>query len=177
MLWTHLLMESFRQRKKGRIINIASRSATVNAPFCVNYGAAKAALVRAVGCLQLELDNDGFSDIQIFALHPGATKTGLQKGLEPDVAQAYPRAAELYVKFCSHFKCKPSLCGQTCVFLATGKASALRGRYFDCEQDIGYVSRMGDVIRDQNLYDLKVDFLGGLPNDGGTVPDSILFEL
>lgn len=170
-------MDSFRQRRKGKIINIASRSATVNAPFCVNYGAAKAALVRAAGCLQLELDNDGLSGIQIYSLHPGATKTGIQKALPDDVAKVYPEVAEAYVKFCSQFKCKPGLCGQTCVFLATGRGSALRGKYFDCEQDVEYVSQMGDAIREQNLYELKVEFLGGLPNDGGTMPDSILSEL
>lgn len=53
----------------------------------------------------------------------------------------------------------------------------MKGRYFDCEQDIGYVSSMGHVIREQELYDLKVEFLGGLPNDGGTMPDTMMHEL
>lgn len=149
----------------------------MNGIFCVSYGAAKAALVRATGCLQAELDMDGFSDIHVFALHPGATRTGIQKPIDADVAKIYPKGAEMYEKFCKQFKCKPSLCGQTCVFLATGQGRALAGRYFDCEQDVGYVSSMGDVIQEQNLYDLKVEFLGGLPNDGGSVPDSILDSL
>ncbi|KFZ05136.1 hypothetical protein V501_08656 [Pseudogymnoascus sp. VKM F-4519 (FW-2642)] len=177
MLWTHMLIPEFRRRGHGRIINIASRSATVNSPFSANYAAAKAALVRANGCLQFEQDMDGFHDIEIYSLHPGATKTGIQKALDQDVAEAYPAGAAAYAKFTKAFKCEPALCGQTCVFLAAGRGTALKGRYFDCEQDVGYVASMGGVIREQGLYELKVEFLGGLPNDGGTMPDSMLNEL
>jgi NAD(P)-dependent dehydrogenase (short-subunit alcohol dehydrogenase family) len=173
----HILTASFRQRKKGTIINIASRSATVNSPFSANYAAAKAALVRASGCLQFELDMDGLEDIGIYSLHPGATKTNIQKPLPQDVAARYPEAAEAYAKFTAQFPCDPSLCGQTCVYLAAGRGKALRGRYFDCEQDVGYVSSMRDLIKEEHLYELKVDFLGGLPNDGGNMPDSLLTEL
>lgn len=177
MLWLHILTESFRERKRGVIINIASRSATVNSPFSANYAAAKAALVRASGCIQFELAVDGLEDIDIYSVHPGATKTNLQKPLAPDVAAQYPKVAEAYLKFTANFPCSPSLCGQTCVFLAAGRGRALRGRYFDCEQDVGYVATMGDTIREQQLYELKVEFLGGLPNDGGNMPDSLLMEL
>ncbi|KAH7137041.1 short chain dehydrogenase/reductase-like protein SDR [Dactylonectria estremocensis] len=176
MLWTHMLLPAFRARGHGRIINIASRSATVNLPFSANYAAAKAALVRANGCIQLELDMDGFDEIEIYSLHPGATKTGIQKGLSSDIAAVYPKAAAAYKSFCAQFKCEPALCGQTCVFLAAGRGTALKGRYLDCEQDIGYVVSMGDHVREHGLYELKVDFLGGLPNDGGTMPDAGIKE-
>ena len=51
----------------------------------------------------------------------------------------------------------------------------LKGKYFDCEQDIGTVVAAGaEEINGKQLYELKVEFLGGLENDGGTVPDSAL---
>lgn len=59
------------------------------------------------------------------------------------------------------------MCGQTCAFLSTGRGKVLAGRYFDCEQDIEVVLAAGREGL-EGLYDLKVDFLGGLPNDGGT---------
>jgi len=176
MLWIHMLINKFRERKRGTIISIASRAGTVSIPFGINYAAAKGALIRATSCLQLELDMDGFEDIHCFALHPGATNTGIQKPIAPDVAARYPGFADVYVKFCKLFCCTPALCGQTCVFLATGKAKALKGRYFDCEQDIGYVSTMGEEIQAKDLYSLKTEFLGGLPNDGGTVKDDALSD-
>jgi hypothetical protein len=63
------------------------------------------------------------------------------------------------------------------VFLATGEGkTVLKGRYFDCEQDIGTVVAAGpeEIRGPKQLYELKVEFLGGLPNDGGTVPDAAL---
>jgi hypothetical protein len=63
------------------------------------------------------------------------------------------------------------------VFLACGEGKdVLRGKYFDCEQDIGTVVAAGaDEIRGpKRLYELKVEFLGGLPDDGGNVPDDAL---
>jgi hypothetical protein len=54
------------------------------------------------------------------------------------------------------------------VYLATGKAKdVLSGKYWDCEQDIDYVVRHGKEVKDNELYDLKVDFVG-LKNTGGT---------
>ena len=59
--------------------------------------------------------------------------------------------------------------GQTCVYLATGRAKhVLKGKYFDCEQDIQTVVDHAEEVPKNDLYELKVEFLGGLPNDGGT---------
>ena len=76
-------------------------------------------------------------------------------------------------KFQKHFRCVPDVCGQTCAFLSTGRGKALSGKYFDCEQDIGTVLAAGREAL-EGLYDLKVDFLGGLPNDGGTASSTLL---
>lgn len=169
----------------------ASRSGTTTHPFCISYNSAKAALIRFTACLQSELDVDGLDGIHTYALHPGANKTGLQ-GPPPnhlqtplinveappaDVAAAYPGFAHAYTEFSKLFKCKTRLCGQTCVYLACGEAKdVLKGRYFDCEQDIGAVVAAGpeEIRGPKGLYELKVEFLGGLPNDGGTVPDDAL---
>lgn len=51
---------------------------TVNTPFGTQYGSGKAALIRAVGCIQEELDLDGEKNIHVYALHPGGVLSGLQ---------------------------------------------------------------------------------------------------
>jgi hypothetical protein len=88
--------------------------------------------------------------------------------IDPAVAERYPEMAEKWKSFHKQFKVLPTLCGQTCAFLSTGKGKALAGKYFDCEQDIGTVLEAAKEDGLSGLYDLKVDFLGGLPNDGGT---------
>src|SRR5579859_2425665 len=89
MIMIHLILPGMKERKKGCIINIASRYAsksilltnsagTVTGPLSVHYYAGKAAVIRATGCIQAELDLQGYNDIHLYALHPGACKTGLQ---------------------------------------------------------------------------------------------------
>lgn len=55
-----------------------SRAGTVTGPLSVHYYSGKAALIRATGCIQAELDLLGFDNIHLYALHPGGCKTGLQ---------------------------------------------------------------------------------------------------
>lgn len=84
-----------------------------------------------------------------------------------DVKERFPDIAAKWATFHKRFRVLPSLCAQTCAFLSTGKGKALAGKYFDCEQDVETVLAAGqDGL--SGLYELKVDFLGGLLNDGGT---------
>jgi len=70
-----------RERKSGCIINIASRSATVDTPLGIGYCEAKAAVVRATSVMQLELDSDGIGeDVHTYALHPGGVLTAMGAG-------------------------------------------------------------------------------------------------
>jgi hypothetical protein len=81
----------------------------------------------------------------------------------------YPELTQKWTEWYKTFKTPAALPGQTCVYLATGAAKeVLRGRYFDCEQDIDFVVRQGrDKLVKEGLYDLKVEFVG-LTNDGGS---------
>lgn len=62
------------------------------------------------------------------------------------------------------------LSGMVSVALATGVAKrALKGRYFDVQQDLeDVVAQAAAIEMDPELYGLHTRFLGGLPNDGGT---------
>jgi hypothetical protein len=46
--------------------------------------------------------------------------------------------------------------------MTAGLALPLWGRYFDMEQDIGEVLKYANEIKEKGLYDLKVEFAGGL---------------
>jgi NAD(P)-dependent dehydrogenase (short-subunit alcohol dehydrogenase family) len=69
-----------KKRRKGVIINIASRAGSIDIPGAISYSVSKAAVIRAVGCIQLELDEEGLGDdIQIYALHPGGVLTDMSQ--------------------------------------------------------------------------------------------------
>jgi len=55
---------------------------------------------------------------------------------------------------------RPELCAQTCVYLASGKASELRGKYINAERDIDSVVQQAEIVRKENLYDLGIRELG-----------------
>jgi len=95
--------------------------------------------------------------------------------LDPDVAKAYPKLAEGLKNWLPRFKTSRFLCGATCVYIASGKAKVLKGRYLDSEQDIGQVVAAGpEEIIKKDLYRMQIPFLGGLPNDGGMAKDMVL---
>jgi hypothetical protein len=92
--------------------------------------------------------------------------------LDQDVVEDFPSVAAIFEKFQDLFKMNLDVPGQTCVYLAAGKAKhVLKGKYFDCEQNIQTVVDHAEEIPKHDLYELKVEFLGGLPNDGGTAKD------
>ena len=82
----------------------------------------------------------------------------------------YPQVADAIKESLKGFKDSPYLNGMVCVALATGIAKdALKGRYFDAQQDLQDVISQADAITaDPELYALHTKFLGSLRNDGGT---------
>jgi len=168
MATTWAVLPGMRERKSGVIINIASRAATVDAPFAVGYNSSKAAVTRAVSTLQEEIDMDGLGDrIQMYALHPGGVLTAMASAeLQPEILNKYPALSRNRTDFKSLFKDPPELCGATCAYLATGKAKEIRGMYFDCRQDIERVCAVGrENLQKESLYSLRVDFIHGYANE------------
>ena len=69
-----------KERRKGCIIDIASRAGSLDYPGGLAYAVSKTAVIRAVGCIQLELEAEGLGDdIQLYALHPGGVLTDMPK--------------------------------------------------------------------------------------------------
>src|SRR5271156_3035255 len=70
-----------KKRKDGIIINVASRAGSKDFSNNLAYCVSKAAVIRATGCIQLQLDAEGLGDyIQLYALHPGGVLTDMQTG-------------------------------------------------------------------------------------------------
>lgn len=85
---------------------------------------------------------------------------------DPDVVAKYPEIKSQRKEIEKLFKDGPELCGATCAYLASGRAKAIRGLYFDCRQDIERVCGAGRSTLEANgLYSLKMEFLQGYCNE------------
>jgi NAD(P)-dependent dehydrogenase (short-subunit alcohol dehydrogenase family) len=81
LMLIHQMLPRFRERGSGCVINIASRSGTVDVPMTLGYVTSKAALIRATHTLQKEMELDGLDPaIHMYALHPGGVKSGMGGG-------------------------------------------------------------------------------------------------
>lgn len=155
LMLIHQILPRMRDRGSGCIINIASRSGTVDVPMTLGYVTSKAALIRATHTLQKEMELDGLDPaIHMYALHPGGVKSGMGGGefsswaLKGDVTNIMVAGAASDVKdkygditdeefFKDLFKDGPTLCGQTCAYLATGRGKELRGLFLGGYFDLG----------------------------------------
>jgi len=159
-----LAIRSMRERNAGTIIAISSVAGVQNIPGMSAYCTSKTALNRAIACLQLELDAEGKSGIHLYAVHPGGVKTQLaldHSNIHEDMEKMTPGVTD-QIKTLLHSQVNPpELCGQTCVYLASGKASELRGRYINAQRDIESMANQAEIVKKENLYDLGVRELGG----------------
>jgi 3-oxoacyl-[acyl-carrier protein] reductase len=76
-LMTRALLPAMRARGRGRVVNVASISATVGTPRQAAYNAAKWGVVGLTKSLALELHGTG---LQALAVLPGAVDTEMLKG-------------------------------------------------------------------------------------------------
>ncbi len=123
----------------GRIINIASNAGLRPSANFSAYAVSKAALLRLTDSLALMASEH---NISAFAISPGLVLTAMTQDI-------------------SMFKDTPDLdwtsverAGELCVFLATGKADRLSGRYIHVLDDINQLLDRADEIEEKNLYSL-----------------------
>ncbi|KAF2833461.1 NAD(P)-binding protein [Ophiobolus disseminans] len=167
LMLIHQILPRMKERGSGCIINIASRSGTVDVPMTLGYVTSKAALIRATHTLQLEMELDGLDPaIHMYALHPGGVLTAMGgAGAAKEVKEKYGDITdeEFYKDL---FKDGPPLCGQTCAYLATGRGKELRGFFFDCRQDIAKLLDYGrERLLKENRNTLTVNFIDGYCNE------------
>src|SRR5262245_21984084 len=140
-LFARAVLKGMIARRCGRIINIASLAAV--SPLTslnTSYSASKAALVRFTDCLAETVKEYGVST---FAISPGLVRTQMTQDVPlfkniPDSAWTPAERA-----------------GELCVFLATGNADRLSGRYLHVNDDIDDLVRRVDEIVANDLYALR----------------------
>ncbi|KAJ9605132.1 hypothetical protein H2200_010522 [Cladophialophora chaetospira] len=146
------------QTETGVIICTTTTGAVDNYPFCIPYMIAKTGQAKLMHCLQLEVEND--TEIQCFHIHPGCPKTKMgdpDYAMRPYVGELRPNLKKWVYGYLPSLNEDMDLAVWSMVFLASGKAAPLKGRYLNANHDIGEVLKRAKLVKDNNLYILKAD--------------------
>jgi len=145
MLCCKAVVTGMIARGQGRIINVASGAGTVSIPYMSAYVTSKAALIRFTEVFADELRPHGVS---VFAIQPGTVRTAMAEELMQSASGK--RWLPWFKKIFDEKRDDSSVPGQNLVlYLASGEADALSGRFFAAP---GAPANMIDQI-DQILKD------------------------
>jgi NAD(P)-dependent dehydrogenase (short-subunit alcohol dehydrogenase family) len=126
MLCSNAVARGMVQRRSGRIINVASGAGTVSIPYMSAYVTAKTALIRYTEVLAAELRQHGVS---VFAIQPGTVKTAMAEELMQ--SETGKRWLPWFKKIFDEGRDDSTKPGEELVlYLASGKADSLTGRFF-----------------------------------------------
>jgi NAD(P)-dependent dehydrogenase (short-subunit alcohol dehydrogenase family) len=130
----HAVLPAMLAAGSGRVINIASRAATMFQPGLSAYVVGKSAQVNWAAHLDAEVKDQG---VRVFALQPGDAPTAFAHGTlaAPAAQQHLPGMLEILRDWIANVDPAPVLhkCGERVVALAAGQYDALAGRYMDVD--------------------------------------------
>jgi 3-oxoacyl-[acyl-carrier protein] reductase len=141
-LCCHAVLPGMIERRQGRIINIGSNAGIGPSADGSAYAVSKAALMRLTDSLA---EATKAYNVQHFVISPGLVVTDMTRHRQgsPD----YPPSAWTPIE----------RAGEMCVFLASGQADALTGRYIHVrEDDVHEMVRRADEIVEQDLHTLRL---------------------
>jgi 3-oxoacyl-[acyl-carrier protein] reductase len=146
-LCTRAFLGKMIERRGGRIINVSSYAAIRPTPHMAAYGCAKAALLHFTNSVAAETADHGVS---VFALTPGRVRTALTKYMLESAA------GRRWLDTDMRDSLPPERAGELAVFLASGRADALTGRFVHVLDDVHDLVRRVDEIRQDDLYVLRL---------------------
>jgi NAD(P)-dependent dehydrogenase (short-subunit alcohol dehydrogenase family) len=141
------------QRGRGRIVNVSSRAAFTALPQMDALCASKAALTHWTRCVAAGTQAHG---IALFALSPGVVRTPATERLAaaPEVPK---EVSERYrALFSQKLDTPVARVAQKVLFLVSGKADALSGRFIQVEDDEDDLVRRAEEIRRDDLHILAL---------------------
>lgn len=150
-LCCHATLPGMIERKRGRIINVASAAGTVSVPYLSAYVTSKAALIRFTETLAFEVRPHGIS---VFAMHPGAVQTPMNEELLAKAGKQWRPWLEYVFQQGQDQTTEPGT--KMVLFLASGMADPLSGRLFMVPDDPADLMSRADEIRQKDLYALRL---------------------
>lgn len=152
LLCCNAVMRGMVERGCGRIINVASGAGTVSIPYMSAYVTSKAALIRFTEVLADEVRSHGIS---VFAIQPGTVRTAMAEELMR--SKEGQRWLPWFKKIFDEGRDDSFDAGADLVlYLASGQADSLSGRYFEASGRAEEVVRHADEIQAQDLHVLRL---------------------
>jgi 5-hydroxydodecatetraenal polyketide synthase CpkA len=137
-------------RGHGRIVNVSSSVGFAAVPMLSAYAVSKAALYRLSENLAAETRGQG---VTVFTIVPGLVRTAISESLlscgEPSIEQWFKDA------FADQQDVSAESAATLVVYLASGAADVLSGRYIVATEDVAQMVARADEIEDHDLYVLR----------------------
>ena len=137
---------------RGRIINVASGAGTRRVPYMSAYVASKAALIQLSDCLAGEVKDAGVS---VFAIQPGTMRTSMAEAVldSPETVRWVPWLKKAFDDG-QDVTTEPAT--SLVLFLASGMADELSGRFFTVPEDPAKVVERAEEVKRDDLNALRM---------------------
>ena len=137
-------------RGHGRIVNVSSGAGFAAIPMLSAYAVSKAALYRLSENLAAETSGHG---VMVFAINPGLVRTAISESAlscgEPSVEQWFRDA------FASQQDVSAEPAATLVLYLASGAADVLSGRYIFATEDVAQMVARASEIEEHDFYVLR----------------------
>ena len=147
-LYARAVLPGMVKRQRGRIVNISTGAGFGRLPQMDAYCATKAALTQWTKCLAADIQGHG---VTVFAFHPGMVRTSMLDHLtSPDVPNA---VQAVFHSLLSQGRDVPiERSAQMLLFLVSGRADALSGRFIRAQDNEEELVRRAEEIRRDDLH-------------------------
>jgi NAD(P)-dependent dehydrogenase (short-subunit alcohol dehydrogenase family) len=147
-LCTHVVLAHMVAAGRGRIVNIVSTAAMIPWPYNSAYACSKAAIIRLTDSVADEVRDRGVS---VFALSPGSVDTELRAGaVDSPAGRTWLTRVNPNPQWVS-----AQLPADAVVFLVSGEADGLNGRFLSVEWDLGDLARRAADIAERDVLQLR----------------------
>ena len=168
MVLTRLVLPGMLEHGRGCVINVSSGAGDArDAVHRARTRSPRPGVLRFTEALALEMLGRG---VTVFSITPGNVLTKLTRALYPDREQfaAEPPDNTPWVYPAGHALEKdegwypPERAAALCLFLASGQADALSGRFFSVHYDEDEIVAQAERVEREQLYLLRIPTLDGI---------------
>ena len=152
-LWSRAVVPGMITHRCGRIITTASNAGLGPWPYGSGYATSKCAIIRFTENLAAESSEHG---IGVFAIHPGFVRTFMTESGAGSPEDEKWLGGNLRKALAEGRDIPPERAAELVVFLASGKADNLSGRFINVADDVAEMAKRSQEIQENEMYTLRL---------------------